>query len=85
MRHESDTAPAPVRRVPEPIPYPSQGEVIGVLETSEGQWRVEVILREGDQHLRIIHVTTCSRRVPTKPRSSGYSVRLASTWLIYST
>ena len=44
-----------VRRAPEPVPYPRQGEVIGALETGDGRWRVEAIRRGGDQFYRLVH------------------------------
>lgn len=44
-----------VRRAPEPIPYPPQGEVIGALDAPDGRWRVEAIRRGEQQFYRLIH------------------------------
>ncbi|MFI5895689.1 non-homologous end-joining DNA ligase [Actinoplanes sp. NPDC051513] len=61
LRHPSwrglrtDRSVASVRRAPEPIPYPPQGELIGALETPDGRWRVEAIRRGRDQFYQLIH------------------------------
>jgi bifunctional non-homologous end joining protein LigD len=61
LRHPSwrglrtDRSVSSVRRAPEPVPYPPQGDVIGALETPDGRWRVEAIRRGRDQFYRLIH------------------------------
>jgi bifunctional non-homologous end joining protein LigD len=44
-----------VRRTPEPIPAPPEGDVEGALETPDGQWRVEAIRRPKERFFRLIH------------------------------
>jgi bifunctional non-homologous end joining protein LigD len=61
LRHPSwrglrtDRSPASVRRVPEPIPPPAQGTVTGAMQTTDRQWRVEAVRRDGRDFFRLIH------------------------------
>lgn len=51
----TDRSAASVRRAPEPIPHPPQGQVIGAYQTPDGRWRVEAIRRSRNQFYRLIH------------------------------
>jgi hypothetical protein len=61
MRHASwrglrtDRFAASARRVPEPIPPPAQGTVIGAMQTPDGRWRVEAVRRGKQDFYRLIH------------------------------
>ncbi|MBM2620570.1 non-homologous end-joining DNA ligase [Actinoplanes sp. LDG1-06] len=61
LRHPSwrglrtDRSPASIRRAPEPVPPPSQGTVIGAMQTPDGRWRVEAVRRGRQDFYRIIH------------------------------
>lgn len=60
LRHPSwrglraDRTP-PVRRAPEPVSYPSQGEVVAALQTRDGKWRVEGVKRGSQRFFRLSH------------------------------
>jgi bifunctional non-homologous end joining protein LigD len=61
LRHPSwrglrtDRSPASVRRIPEPVPAPPQGTVIGAMQTRDRQWRVEAVRRGERDYFRLIH------------------------------
>ncbi|MBL7255847.1 non-homologous end-joining DNA ligase [Actinoplanes sp. LDG1-01] len=61
LRHPSwrglrtDRSPASIRRAPEPVPPPSQGKVIGAMQTPDGRWRVEAVRRGRQDFFRLIH------------------------------
>ena len=51
----SDRSPASVRRVPEPVASPPPGEVVGAMQTPDGQWRIEAVRRGDDDFFRLVH------------------------------
>ncbi|WP_250006873.1 non-homologous end-joining DNA ligase [Actinoplanes sp. M2I2] len=61
LRHPSwrglrtDRAASSIRRAAEPIPPPSQGTVIGAMQTPDGRWRVEAVRRGRQDFYRLIH------------------------------
>ncbi|MBU2667040.1 non-homologous end-joining DNA ligase [Actinoplanes bogorensis] len=61
LRHPSwrglrnDRTASSVRRGPAPIPLPSQGTVVGAMQTRDGQWRVEAVRRGKQDFYRLIH------------------------------
>ncbi|MCO8276783.1 non-homologous end-joining DNA ligase [Actinoplanes sp. TRM 88003] len=61
LRHPSwrglrtDRAASSIRRAAEPIPPPSQGTVIGAMQTPDGRWRVEAVRRNRQDFYRLIH------------------------------
>ncbi|MDY7089810.1 MAG: non-homologous end-joining DNA ligase [Actinomycetota bacterium] len=61
LRHPSwrglrpDRSPGSIRRAPEPVPPPSQGRVIGAMQTPDGRWRVEAVRRGRQDFFRLIH------------------------------
>ncbi|GAB2585646.1 hypothetical protein Aab01nite_52620 [Paractinoplanes abujensis] len=61
LRHPSwrglrtDRSPGSIRRAPEPVPPPSQGTVIGAMQTPDGRWRVEAVRRGRQDFFRLIH------------------------------
>ena len=51
----TDRTASSARRAPEPILPPSQGDVVGAMQTRDGTWRVEIVCRDRNQFYRLVH------------------------------